>query len=210
MYTNSLQQYLDDLAAGKPAPGGGSAAALTGAVGAALLSMVCNFTLGKEKYKAYQTEIGDILTRSERLRAELLLLVDEDVAGYKKLSAAYQLPVNTPEDKKKRSQAIQNGLKEAVSVPLKVCQACHQAVKLAPVLGEKGNVNLISDVGVAVFFLEAAHRAAMLNVDINLNSIKDNQFILQVREIIGPLDEEIGLICREAAVCVNDKVNDKG
>ncbi|MFH1245476.1 MAG: cyclodeaminase/cyclohydrolase family protein, partial [Candidatus Omnitrophota bacterium] len=191
MYKETLKKYLDDLAAEKPAPGGGSAAALTAAVGAALLSMVCNFTLGKEKYKAYEIDIRNILTQAEKLRAELLLLVDADVAGYKKLSAAYQLPVNTPEEKKKRAQAVQDGLKEAVSAPLNVCKCCREGIKLAPALVGKGNVNLISDVGVAVFFLEAAYQAAMLNVDINLRGIKDKEFILKIRAISEPLGAEI-------------------
>lgn len=206
MYRESLAKYLDDLAAKKPVPGGGSAAALTAACGAALLSMVGNFTLDKEKYKAYETEIKDILTRSEKLRNELLLLVDEDAAGYKKLAASYKLSAHTPEEKKSRAQAIQDGLKEAVSVPLKVCQGCHQGIKLAPALVEKGNVNLISDVGVAVFFLEAAYQAAMLNVDINLKGIKDKEFILEIHKITEPLGAEIEAIRSAVSGQVRDKM----
>jgi formiminotetrahydrofolate cyclodeaminase len=107
MYKDNLKQYLDDLASNKPAPGGGSAAALAGALGASLLSMVANFTLGKEKYKDVEDEVKDILKSLDKYRKELENLIDEDVLAYQKLSSAYKLSKETEEDKKLRAKAVQ-------------------------------------------------------------------------------------------------------
>lgn len=206
MYQDSLKKYLDDLAAKLPAPGGGSAAALTAATGVALISMVANFTIGKEKYKSVEEEIRKILSSSEDLRQKLINLVDEDVTAYKKLSGAYKLPKDSPEDKRKREQAMQEGLKEAMATPLEVCKLSHQAVKLCPVMSEKGNANLISDVGVAVALLASAFQSALLNVEINLKSIKDNEFILKIREVLKPMEEEVEIINQEVGAEVEKHV----
>ena len=206
MYQDSLKKYLDDLAAKLPAPGGGSAAALTAATGAALISMVANFTIGKEKYKSVEEEIKKVLSSSEDLRQKLINLVDEDVTAYKKLSSAYKLPKDSPEDKRKREQVVQQGLKEALATPLEVCKLSHQAVKLCPVMSEKGNANLISDVGVAVALLASAFQSALLNVEINLKSIKDNEFILKIREVLKPMEEEVEIINQEVGAEVEKHV----
>lgn len=197
MYQGELKRYLDDLASRKAAPGGGSAAALTASTGVSLISMVANFTLGKEKYKSVEDEIKAVLSSSESLRERLLNLVDQDVAAYRKISGAYKLPKDSAGDKRKREEAIQAGLREALAPPLEVCKLCHQAIKLCPVLAEKGNVNLISDVGVAVNFLESAFQSALLNVEINLKSIKDEEFIVEIREILEPMEEELETIRQE-------------
>ena len=197
MYRESLQKYLDDLASNKPAPGGGSAAALAAATGVALLSMVANFTVGKEKYKTVENEIKDVLSEAESLREKLMGLVDQDVAAYKKISSAFKLPKDSAEDKKTRTQAIQQGLKEALSPPLEVCKCCQRASELCPVLAAKGNLNLISDVGVAVSLLDSAFQSALLNVEINLKGIKDEAFILQIRKILEPMEKKISAIKEE-------------
>lgn len=196
-YKESLKKYLDDLASNKPAPGGGSAAALTAATGAALISMVANFTVGKEKYKSVEGEIKGVLSQAESLRQKLMNLVDEDVAAYKKISAAFKLPKDNPEDKRKRSEAIQQALKEVLVPPLEVCKCCQKASELCTVLAEKGNLNLISDVGVAVSLLDSAFQSALLNVEINLKSIKDETFILQIRKILEPMEKKIPVIKEE-------------
>ena len=139
-----FQDYLDDLAAKKPAPGGGSAAAAAGALGVSLLSMVANFTIGKEKYKDVEAEIQQILDTAEKSRAELQKLIDEDVAAYQKVSAAYKMPKDTEEDKRARTEAIQTALKDAMAVPLAICRNLFEAAKLCEPLLEKGNINLVS------------------------------------------------------------------
>lgn len=197
MYYETLKKYLDDLAGRKPAPGGGSAAAMAAAVGVSLISMVANFTIGKEKYKSSENEIKELLSSSEALREKLMNLVDEDVVAYRKVSCAYKLPKESPQDKKKREQAIQSGLKEALAAPLEVCKCCHQGSKLCPVLLKKGNVNLISDVGVAVALLKSAFQSALLNVEINLRGLKDREFILQVRAVLEPMEKELTVIDQE-------------
>ena len=176
---NSIKEYLDDLAAKLPAPGGGSAAALTGATGVALISMVCNFTLGKKKYKEFEQDVEKILSRAELIRKELMRLVDEDVATYKKFAS---------------SQKDDAALREALSVPLKVCELTHEAVKLCPELVDKSNTLLVSDVGCAAELLEGAFLSALFNVEINLAGIKDKDFMLKVRKVVEPMKEEVAVI----------------
>ena len=144
-YADCFKGYLDDLAARKPAPGGGSAAALVGAAGAALLSMVCNFTLGKKKYKDYEKDIERILAKTEAARKELEALIDEDVAAYTKFAS---------------SDKGEAALKEAAAVPLRVCEICAELLKVCPELSEKGNKSLISDVDCGREMLTAARAAA--------------------------------------------------
>ncbi len=151
MYADSsLKTYLDDLAAKKPAPGGGSAASLNAALGVALISMVANFTVGKPKYSKYEKEIKEILERSEKLRKDFLEMVDLDVKAY--------------ESKDPR---------KAMEIPFMLCRLCYEGVKLCPPLIKKGNVNLISDVAVAAIMLESSFACGYFNVAINLKFIND-------------------------------------
>jgi len=191
MYADEpLSKYLDDTASGKSTPGGGSVAALTGVLGTALSSMVCNFTVGKKKYKSVEAEVSEILSKSEKMRTELTQLVQADTEAYSKVSEAYKLPKKTKEQKKERTGAIQSALKEALSVPLDVVKCCYQVLKLNQPLVEKGNPNLISDVGVAVSLAWAAMESASLNVEINLLGIKDSDFCEGVRRTMEPLISE--------------------
>ena len=148
----SIKKYLDDLAAKLPAPGGGSAASLTAALGAALLSMVINFTLGKPKYAKYEQELKEMLEVSEQLRKGFLDLVDEDVAAYKS-----------------------KDVRKSLEVPLRVCRLCADAIMLSPDLIQKGNRNLISDVACAAVLLESAFSSAFYNVEINLKLLDDKE-----------------------------------
>ena len=144
----SLIKYLDDLSARLAAPGGGSAAALNAAMGASLISMVVNFTLGKPKYAAFEPELNEILIKSEKLRKDLLDLVDLDVVAYQSKDA-----------------------RKALDVPLMLARLCCEAAKLCPPLIKKGNLNLISDVAVAAILLESAFVSACFNVEINLKNL---------------------------------------
>ncbi len=182
-----LEKYLDDLAAKLPAPGGGSVVALVGALGVGLLSMVSNFTLGKEKYRQIEEEIKKILDRSEDLRERLTELVDEDIRVYGKVSTAYKLPRTTDKEKEVRSQAIEKSCKDALTVPMEVARCCCEGLELARRLVEIGNVRLISDVGVAAGLLEAALKGAEFNVKINLKVIEDRDFVKEKKNTIGSL-----------------------
>lgn len=174
-----VHTFLDELASSAPAPGGGSAAALGAAIGAALVSMVANLTVGKKKYVDVQEDIQRILERSETLRRRCVELLEQDVTAYTKVSEAYRMPRETDEQKEARSAAIQEALKGATSVPMALAEACVQILKLCPETAEKGNLRAVSDVGVGALMAEAALRAAALNVWINLGSIKDQDFVLK-------------------------------
>ncbi len=182
-----LEKYIDDLAARVPAPGGGSVVALVGALGVGLLSMVSNFTLGKEKYKQSEEEVKNILERSEDLRKRLTELVDEDIRVYNKVSGAYKLPRATDKEKEARSRAIEEACKEALTVPMEVARCCREGLNLAKRLVEIGNVGLVSDVGVAAGLLEAALKGAELNVNINLKVIEDKNFVEEKNRVMSSL-----------------------
>ncbi len=207
MYINqSIKKYLDEAAAKLPAPGGGSVSALCGALGAAMVSMVANFTVGKEKYKGVEGEVNRLLAKSEELRKRLAELMDADVEAYGKVAAAYRMPKDSDEKKSKRSRAIQEAGKEALKVPLRTAACCHQILKLSQRLVDIGNVNLVSDVGVAVILAEAALQGAALNVEINLVSLKDAHLVKEKRAILEPLLRESLIIKDEVVNKVKDKI----
>ena len=172
-----VQTFLDELASSAPAPGGGSAAALSAAIGAALVSMVANLTVGKSKYADVQDDVERILAHSETLRQRCVALLEQDVEAYTAVSAAYKMPRDTDEQKHVRSAAIQEALKGATDVPMKLAEACVEILELCPESAEKGNMRAVSDVGVGALMAEAALRAAALNVWINLGSINDESFV---------------------------------
>ena len=205
MYINEpMKTYLDEAASGASTPGGGSVAALAGTLGAALTSMVCNFTVGKKKYKDVEAEVAEILEKSEKLRSDLTELMQADTEAYGGVSEAYGMPRKTSEEKKARTKAIQAALKNALEVPLKAAICCYDILKLNEPLVEKGNPNLISDVGVAVVLAEAALQSAALNVEINLAYIKDEEFCKGVREKLAPIIAD----CTEIKTTVFEKVKE--
>lgn len=180
-------EYLDRLASADPAPGGGSVAALAGALGAALLSMVCNLTVGKEKYRAVEDEIRRFLADAESLRGELSRLAEHDAVAYSKVAAAYKMPRQTDAEKAARADAIQTALKDSAKVPLAAAKACYRVLELAGPVGEKGNINVISDVGVAAALAEAGFQCAVLNVEVNLAGVKDEDYNQRTRAEMAPL-----------------------
>ena len=149
---------------------------MSGALGAALLSMVCNLTLGKKRYADVQEDITELVEKTEALRHRLTDLLEADVEVFTRVSAAYKMPRTTPEDKAARSAAIQEALKAATQVPLDVAKACVDVIELCAQTAEQGNKGAVSDAGVAVLMAEAGLRSAALNVLINLNAIKDEAF----------------------------------
>src|SRR5450756_3229183 len=159
--------FVDRLASGSPEPGGGAASAAVAALGAALVSMVANLTVGKEKYADVQDRITELLDASEKARRELQDLVQEDTEVYAVLAAAFKMPRKTDEEKAKRNEAVQSALREATAVPYAIAEKCLEVAKLSEVAAEIGNVNAVSDAGVAALLAEAAARCAALNVKIN-------------------------------------------
>ena len=198
--------FLDELASSAPAPGGGSAAALSGALGAALVSMVCNLTLGKKKYADVQEDIEALLEKSEALRKELTDLLEEDVKAYTAYSQAAKMPRQTEEQKAERSKAMQSALKGATDVPLCIAEAAVKVMYLCRPAAEKGNVWAVSDAGVAVLLAEAALRSAALNVLINLGSLKDAEFVAEKRAKLESLLEGKGVMRDEIYDLVVEKL----
>ncbi len=176
-----VTEFIDELASKASMPGGGSAAALAGASGAALVSMVANLTLGKEKYQDVQADIEQVLAKSEALRHELLNLLEEDTKAYLKMMATYRLPKGTEEEIKARSAAIQESLKGACEVPFAIARCCADVVDLCGPIVEKGNVSAVSDGGVGILLAQAALHSALMNVKINLKSIKDTAYVQEAQ-----------------------------
>ena len=172
-----LQTFLDQLASKASTPGGGSAAAIMGAMGAALISMVANLTVGKQKYQDVEEEMQGFLQQSEEMRARLTGMIQADVDVFDKVMAAYGMARETEAEKTARSEAIQAALKEATDVPLACAQLCADVIELCRPVAEKGNLNVISDAGVAVLAAHAALRSAALNVYINIGGIRDQEFV---------------------------------
>jgi formiminotetrahydrofolate cyclodeaminase len=190
----SLQTYLELLASKQATPGGGSAAALMGAQAAALVSMVCNLTIGKPKYAEVDADMRALLVEAEALRETLTGMIKADVDVFNQLMACYGLPKSSDEEKAHRNQQIQIVLKQATIVPLECAKACAKAIALSRVAAEKGNLGVISDAGVAVMSAYAALKSAALNIDINAASLKDRDFaeakLLELKSIMQNVEVE--------------------
>ena len=185
MYTDmKINEFLGALASSEPTPGGGSAAALGGAWGAALVSMVCNLTIGKKGYEEVDAPMRELLAKSEALRQELPKLLEADTQVYGQVMATYRMPRKTPEQKAERDRAMQAALKDAAKVPLIIAERCAEIVELALPAAQMGNQWAVSDAGVGALLAEACIHAALLNVYINLASIKDEAFVQEMRQRI--------------------------
>ena len=172
----SIREFLDKLATSSPEPGGGSVAALAAALGAGLVSMVASLTLGKEKYSGVQDDIKVLLGRSEAVREALQDLVQQDTVVYGAVSTAMKLPRDTEEQRAARDRLMQAALVEAAKVPLAIAEQALAVAQLSLTAGEIGNVNAVSDAGVAVLLADAAAQSAALNVKINIGWIQDRAF----------------------------------
>ena len=173
----TISGFLDDVASNSAAPGGGSVAAMAGALGAGLTAMVCRLTIGKKKYAEVEAEIQDVLNNVEPLRAQLTSLIEKDTEAFNAVMRAFSLAKETEEQQEARSAAIQEATKTAALVPLEVMELCNNVLALTDVVAQKGNVNSISDAGVAASILLAAGQSAALNVRINTSTIQDDTFV---------------------------------
>jgi len=172
----TLKAYLDRLASDSPEPGGGSVAALVGALGAALVSMVAHLTLGKPKYADVEDDMTELEERAAKLRAELQELVTLDAHAYAAVATAMKLPQDDETQKAERNKVLQEALGGAAAVPLKIALASVEIAKLAVPAAEKGNLYAVSDAGVAALLADAAAQSSALNVKINLAWIEDEEF----------------------------------
>jgi glutamate formiminotransferase/formiminotetrahydrofolate cyclodeaminase len=178
---SGLSDFMDEVAAGTPVPGGGSVAAASGSLGASLVSMVCRLTIGKKKYQEYEEELKKVLDESEKLRQELKELIIKDGESFTRVLDSFKLPQNTPEEQNRRLVAIQEAYKEAALVPLRTMEKSLEVQKLSRIVVEKGNVNTLSDAGASALMAKGALEGALLNVKINLKSIEDQTFASELK-----------------------------
>lgn len=185
----SLRDYIDELAGRKPTPGGGSAAGLCGALGTALLEMVCNFTAGNERYKDVEPEILKNLEALKKIREGLAAAVDEDVKAYAAIRSAF---------KTKDEKHIDNALKDGYHICLKICRLSKSGLDIAPPLAEKGNINLVTDVGCGAELLNAAFNSAIFNCEVNLKGMTDKAFREKERTTLNALAKETEVLYKRS------------
>lgn len=171
-----INEFIELLGSDAPAPGGGSASALAGSVGAALCSMVANLTLGKEKYKEHEALAKELAEKASALQRQLLTAIDRDTEAFNGVTDVFKMPKATDEEKAARSAAMQSALKNATLVPFSMMELCLDALKLTRRAVGKSNTNAASDLGVSALTLKAAVQGAGLNVLINLGGMKDVDF----------------------------------
>lgn len=187
---SSIEEFNRILGSGSPAPGGGSVAALSGALGANLVSMVCNLSIGKDELVTFQNLLKESLEKAKSLSKSLLERVDLDTKAFNSVMAAFKMPKETEDDKGARRDAIQAGFKKAVQSPLGIAMECLEVLKLAEKLLGKFNTNAVSDLGVAALQAYAGLEGAVMNVRINLPSIKDEKFVAETNSKVVALLEE--------------------
>jgi formiminotetrahydrofolate cyclodeaminase len=201
-----LKSFLDELASASPAPGGGSVAALAGALGAALSSMVCRLSIGRKKYAGVEEEMKKILAQAEELREQFTVLIDKDAAAFNKVMEAYSLPKESEPQKALRTAAIREATKEATLVPLQVMKHCIDALALVQAVAASGNANSISDAGVAALMLHAAVEGAAQNVRINLKGLDDTEFVGWKSEELSSLRNTSRMMLEEIQGIVGEKM----
>ena len=203
---SKIKDYLAELASKKPAPGGGSVAALTGAIGIATLEKVVNFTVGKEKYKNSEKEMKELLAKCIKLRDDFNRLCTEDAVVYGKLREAFKMPKDSDE----REKNVQKALKDAVDVPLQVCRKSCEAMSLCLPIVHSGNENLITDTEIASIMFMASFRSGLLNIEINFKSLKDKKFVDKLKGIIAEIEEGIVEASGRIQNAIKDKLKQKG
>lgn len=186
----TLEKFTQELSSRSPAPGGGSAAALSGALSAALVRMVCELTIGREKYKEHEERVQEIRLKAEGLHEDLLGLVDRDTEAFEGVMRAIRMPKETEEEKRARSTAIAKANLVATETPMATAEACAALLPQAIELAHKGNANAISDVGAAALLAYGGLRGAAMNVHINLGGIGDEELSTKMRERVRKLEAD--------------------
>jgi methenyltetrahydrofolate cyclohydrolase len=205
MVDQTCSAFIEVLASKAPVPGGGGAAAMGGAIGMALSNMVGNLTVGKKKFAEVEGEAKELIAQGEDIIAKLKRLVDKDAEVFEPLSKAYGLPKNTPEEAKYKEETMENCCKVACGVPMEIMRAAFEGIKIHARMGEIGTMIAISDVGCGVVFLKSALISGSLNVIINLNTIKDQEFCSTTRKEMDEMlstgskiaDETLALVLRK-------------
>ena len=188
-----IRAFLDELASDSPAPGGGSVAALCASLGSALVSMVANLTIGKEKYKESWQLMEEVVGKSESLRFKFVELMNRDTESFITFMAAMKMPKATEEEKCIRKKAMGEASKLATEVPLLTLEACVEMTELAYLAAKNGNTNTISDAGSAALIGEAAGKAAAYNVKINLPGVTDETFAADFKARMTEALQQLGI-----------------
>lgn len=203
----SVSQFVDETASKSSVPGGGSVSALVGALGAALMEMVANLTIGKEKYADVQEEMRLLSVAGERLHGQLLDGIKKDSESFNGYMKALKLPKNTEEEQRLRSEALQQGLKEATEAPLAIAEAASKIFPMAETVIQKGNRMAVSDGLTATMLARTAVIGALFNVKINLSSIKDKRYVSEIEKKVEKLEKEA--LFYEKSILRLSKLSDK-
>jgi len=195
LLTMSIREFANELSTDSPAPGGGSVAALSGALGSSLSSMVANLTYGKKGYEKAKGTIKKLALNTQVLKDEFLDLIEKDTDAFNNVMDAFRLPKKTEEEKKRREEALEEATKKATLIPLEIMKKSISLLKLAEKAEKKGNQNSVSDAGVAAIMADAACDSAYLNVIINLGNIKDEEF---KKTLKAEAEEIIKIVKRKA------------
>lgn len=188
MKNMTLVDFAAKVASDSPVPGGGSMAAVCGALSAALAEMVANLTVGKKKYVEVELEMKEIAIKALEIRDKLLDDIQRDSDAYDKVMASYKMPKETDEEKITRQNAIQVGLKLAASVPLDIAETSFEILPLTESVVTKGNTNAVTDGLVACMMARTAVLSALFNVKINLDSINDHDFVKVMKEKVNSIE----------------------
>ncbi|MBM7614205.1 cyclodeaminase/cyclohydrolase family protein [Alkaliphilus hydrothermalis] len=184
-----LNEFLNKTASSDPVPGGGSAAALSGATAAALTEMVAKLTVGKKKYVEVEEEMKAIAEKAASLREKLMKDIDRDADSFNEVMGAFKLPKETDEEKATRSKSIQEATKKAAEVPLEVAKDAFGMMEMIEAVVVKGNASAVTDGAVAAMMARTAVLSAIYNVKINLSSIKDEAFVADLTQQVKQLEE---------------------
>ncbi len=199
-------ELVHEVSRDTPAPGGGSIAALAGSLGAALSAMVSNLTIGKKGYEPVWADLNTLAEKAQEVKDQLLKAVDDDTNAFNAYMEARRLPQNTPEEKAARQQAIQEGLKQAVRVPLRTAELSLEAMKIAAEVVEKGNLNSVTDAGVGAQIAFTGVRGGVFNVLINLPQIEDQNFVQEMKHTCAVLEQQAGEILERTMKTVREKI----
>ena len=205
--TLTVDKFIEEVAGDSPAPGGGSVAALAGALGAALCSMVASLTLGKDKYREVFPEMRLMEGALHTFTVKLLELVDSDTEAYEGVMRAFKMPRDSEADKMLRSETIQSANKHAASVPMETLRTLRKAVVFADMAIKKGNENCISDAGVGVQLIRAAALGAAYNIRINLLSITDDKFSSKINKEMTKLLGDIMSAVEKLEIMVEERLS---
>ena len=203
----TIKDFLIETASDNPAPGGGSVAALCGSLGAALATMVCNLTIGRDKYKEFEEDFKKAKLEVENNITKLQKLIDDDTNAFNDVMAAFKLPKETDEQKNARSEAIQKGYKKAISVPLETAKIALKTLSFMELIVSKGNQNAITDGAVGALASETSIKGALLNIKINLTSIKDQNYVNEVKKTISDIETSMNTYLQTILSIVEKALN---